>query len=450
MRVLIIGGSDAGISAGLRIGELDPAVEVAILYRDRYPNFSVCGLPYFLGGEVEGFSSLAHRSPAELAARGLELYPEHEALSLDPSRRRVLARGPAGEREFSYDRLLLATGSRPYRPPWPGLGEPGVHFLHTPGDGLRLAEDLAERGPRRAVVLGGGYTALEMAEALLRRGLEVEMVIRGERLLRPVDEPFGRALAERLVREGGRLRTRSAIRAVEKHGPGLSVRGEGWELPTDLVLVATGVRPESRLAAAAGIEVERSGAVRVDRFLRTSVPEIFAAGDLTESYHRILERTVYLPLGTIAHKEGRLAAENILGFEKPFPGIVGTQVLKFFDLALARTGLGREEAEREGLLPEVRDVTAWTHNSYYPGAEELRIRLTSEARTDRLLGAQILGPAGADVAKRIDTVAAALYAGLSREELLHLDMAYAPPFSAPWDPLQAAAQVARDSANDRG
>jgi|YelNatPaOPRAMG01_1025707.scaffolds.fasta_scaffold07344_1 NADPH-dependent 2,4-dienoyl-CoA reductase/sulfur reductase-like enzyme len=442
MRILVIGGSDAGISAALRVGELDRTADVTVLLADEYPNWSICGLPYFLGGETPDWRSLAHRT--EFA--GITLLRQHRAERIEPAARTVTVRGPGGgEHRLPYDRLIVATGAVPVRPELPGLELPGVHVLHTMQHALDVQRVLdSEPPPKSALVVGAGYIGLEMAEALVHRGLSVTVASRSDPVFPSVDAVFGHAITEELTQHGVRVAAGTALQCIERDGicENLVARGSGgFEARPDLILVATGVQPDTRLAAASGAELGTRGAIRVDRSMRTSVPDLLAAGDCAETWHRLLERNTYLPLGTTAHKQGRIAGETALDGKRLFAGSVGTQVVKLFDLAVARTGLLEREAAEAGFDPATAETVAWDHKAYYPGARRLRVRVTGDRQTGRLLGAQILGSWQGEVAKRIDVFAAALFHEMRVQDISDLDLSYAPPFSSPWDPVQMAAQA---------
>jgi NADPH-dependent 2,4-dienoyl-CoA reductase/sulfur reductase-like enzyme len=281
-----------------------------------------------------------------------------------------------------------------------------------------------------------------MADALTHRGVRVRLLGRAETVLPTVDPPLGHMIADELQRHGIEVDEGIAVEVIEPHRDRLMVRGaNGVSATADLVLVAAGVRPNSDLAAAAGVELGTRGAIRVDRRMATNLPDVFAAGDCVETWHRILERPTYLPLGTTAHKQGRVAGENAVGGHRLFEGVVGTQVVKVFDLAVARTGLRDHEAPVEGFDPLTVETTAWDHKTYYPDAHEMCLRVTGDRRTGRLLGAQILGQWQAEVAKRIDIYAAALFAGMTVAGVNDLDLSYTPPFGSPWDAVQIAAQA---------
>ncbi len=440
--LLIIGGSDAGISAALRAREVNPTCEVTVLVADRYPNYSICGLPFWLAGEVADWRDLAHRSAEEIEAQGIHLLLEHTAQAIDPAGKTVtVVDGGGRSQRIPYDNLVIATGAVPARLPIRGLEQPGVFFLRTMADGFILRDALEAFLPDSAVIVGGGYIGLEMAEALTRRGMRVTLVEYLPSVLTTLDPPLGALVAEELQQRGVTVATGVAVEAIGRQGGRLVVTGSGGlHAETDLVLVATGVRPETRLAVAAGVEVGRWDAIRVNRAMETSVPHIYAAGDCAETYHRLLERNVYLPLGSTAHKQGRVAGENGAGGQALFAGTLGTQVVKVFDLVAARTGLRETEAREAGFDPLTVQVEAWDHKVYYPGAHALHIRVTGDRRTGRLLGAQIVGHRAAEVSKRVDVLAMGLFSGIMMKELGNIDLSYTPPLSTPWDAVQVAAQ----------
>lgn len=440
MRVLIIGGSDAGISAALRIREPDRSVPVQVALADDYPNWSICGLPYYLGGETPDWRTLAHRTEFE----GIELLRGHRIASIDVAGRLASAvKADGATLPLPYDRLVLATGAAPVRPDLPGMELPGVHLLHTMGDALGLGKTLeSQPHPRSAVVVGAGYIGLEMAEALVHRGLRVTLVSRTDPVFPTVDPVFGQAIEAEMHRNGVRIRAGCAVATIERTAGTLAVCGQNdLREEGDLVLVAVGTRPETHLAREAGLKLGARDAIVTDRAMRTGVPDVFAAGDCVETWHRVLERNVWLPLGTTAHKQGRVAGETVLGGGRLFPGCVGTQVLKLFDIVAARTGLLEAEARKAGFEPLTVETAAWDHKAYYPGARQLRIRVTGDRRGGRLLGAQILGPWQSEIAKRIDIFATALFHGMTVDAVSDLDLSYAPPFASPWDPVQIATQA---------
>lgn len=336
---------------------------------------------------------------------------------------------------------MIATGAEPVRPPIPGVDLDGVHFLHTMQDSFRVHERAGTLRHGRVLVIGGGYIGLEMADAFTHRGLNVTVVEQLPEVMPTVDAPFRGGIADELRRHDVELVLGTTIERIDPAGDGLAVTGSsGFHREADLVLVSVGVRPASTLATAAGVEVGERGAIRVGRGMQTNLPGVYAAGDCVETWHRVLGEHRYLPLGTTSHKQGSVAGENAAGGQAEFQGSLGTQVVKIFTLAVARTGLRDDEARQAGFDPVTTETSAWDHKSYYPGAHELRIRVTGDGTSGRLLGAQILGHWQAEVAKRIDVLATALFHEMTVDAINDLDLSYTPPFSAPWDPVQVAAQ----------
>ena len=443
IRLVIIGGSDAGISAGLRAKELDQECVVTIVVADRFPNYSICGLPFYLSGEVQDWHTLAHRTIEEITGAGIALVLGAVVQDVDAAGHRISIIDADGQgRSLHYDRLVIAMGATAVHPPLVGLDLPGVYRLRFMADAFAVHQHLEARAPRSALIIGGGYIGMEMADALTRRGLAVTVAEHGASVLKTIDASFGSLVNAELVRHGVRVETGVRIERIDREGTQLRVVGSNaFQTTADLVLVAVGVEPRSDLAQAAGIEVGERGAIRVTRRMETNLPAIYAAGDCVETWHHLLGRPTYLPLGTTAHKQGRIAGENAVGGTREFAGTLGTQVVKVFDLVVARTGLRDDEAAQAGFDPFTVEVTTWDHKVYYPGAHEVRIRVTGDRETGHLLGAQMIGHVHAEVAKRIDVVATALFHGMRVEELNDLDLSYTPPVSSPWDPVQMSAQA---------
>jgi NADPH-dependent 2,4-dienoyl-CoA reductase/sulfur reductase-like enzyme len=410
---------------------------------DRYPNYSICGLPYFISGDVPDWRSLAHRTTEELEKAGIELLVAHKAERIDARNRRLTATtSGGGEADIRFDTLIVATGAEPIRPPVPGVDREGVYQLHTVDDSLALDKSLA-RGPKSsAVIVGAGYIGLEMAEALHARGIEVTIIEQLPTVLPTVDPPLGSLVREELEANGVQVITHATVTSIDGRDGRLAVVADpDLVVEADIVLMVVGVRPEAKLGQEAGIETGAQGALRVNRRMETNLPGIYAAGDCTVTYHRLLDADSYLPLGTTAHKQGRVAGENAVGGERTFEGSVGTQVVKVFELAVARTGLRDEEAAAAGFEPLSIESTGFDHKVYYPGAQKIMMRLTGDQRSGRLLGAQLLGHLDSEVPKRIDIAATALYHGMTVDALSDLDLSYTPPFGSPWDAVQAGAQA---------
>lgn len=441
-RLLIIGGSDAGISAALRARELDAAVEPTIIMADQFPNFSICGLPFFISGEVLDWRNLAHRTAEEITGQGIHVRMNHWAETIDPVQKMVTVKDPSGQRQFlSYDKLILGTGGTSVYPHLPGLDLPGVYPLRWMADSFAVHKQVTEQAPQQAVIIGAGYIGLEMADALTLRGLGVTLIQRSESILKTVDPSLSQLVQDELQRRGVEVVTGVSVRQIESKENRLVVSdANGLKRVTDLVIVAVGVNPSTQLAQTAGIQTGIRGAIQVNRRMETNFSDIYAAGDCVETYHRLLKQNTYLPLGTTAHKQGRIAGENAVGGSREFEGSLGTQVVKIFDVAAARTGLRDDDAAAAGFNPVTVETEAWDHKVYYPGAHKLRIRVTGDRTSGRLLGAQIAGHYQGEVAKRIDIFATALFHHMTVDAINDLDLSYTPPLGSPWDAVQMATQ----------
>ncbi|MEO0835011.1 MAG: FAD-dependent oxidoreductase [Cyanobacteria bacterium J06642_3] len=442
-QLLIIGGSDAGISAALKVKELAPETSVTVMLSDAFPNYSICGLPFFLSGEVSHWQNLAHRTQEEITQLGIKLLVNHTATSIDPSAKIVTAVDRQGqERRIDYQKLVIATGATSRKPQIEGLDCPGVYFLRWMGDSFAVHQHLTQNQPKSALIVGGGYIGMEMADALTLRGLKVTVVEHSPTVLKTVTASFGQMVSEKLQSRGINVINEVSVKTIATKNKQLVVTGSNeFEATVDMVLVAVGATPATKLAQSAGVELGIAGAIKVNRKMETNIADIYAAGDCVETWHRLLAKKVYLPLGTTAHKQGRIAGANAIGGHREFVGSLGTQVVKIFDLAIARTGLREDEASLEGFNPATVETQACHHKAYYPGAHQLTIRVTGDLNTGRLLGAQIIGHYHGEVAKRIDIFATALHHGMKVEDIESLDLSYTPPLSSPFDPVQMSTQA---------
>jgi NADPH-dependent 2,4-dienoyl-CoA reductase/sulfur reductase-like enzyme len=457
MHLVMIGGSDAGISAALRARELDPGAEVTVVVADAYPNFSICGIPYYVSGEVTHWRNLAHRTIADLEAAGMWLRLDTTACRIDVPGRKLLITGADGKEELlPYDKLIVGTGAVPVRPPIGGLSGPdalgvpdGVHLLHSMGDTFAVMRTLENTAPASAVIVGAGYIGLEMADALTVRGLQVTQMEQLPEVLPTVDPPLGARVHAELAAHGVEVLAGTAVQAIRRAAPGQAGRlqveataadGTPVTRAADMVLVVVGVRPDTALAAEAGATLGVKGAIAVDTGMRTNLPDVFAAGDCVITHHRLLGQT-YLPLGTTAHKQGRVAGENALGGNRQFAGSLGTQVVKIFDQAAARTGLRDHEAVAAGFDPVTAGSEADDHKAYYPGSHRIAMRITGDRQTGRLLGMQLFGHKNAEIAKRVDIATTAIFHGMTVDAVSDLDLSYTPPLGSPWEAVQMGAQA---------
>jgi len=441
MNLLIIGGSDAGISAALRAIELDPALAPTVIVGDGFPYFSICGLPYYISHDVADWRNLAHRTARGIEGAGIKLVQGRRVTSIDTESKRVTISDESGvTSQVKYDKLILGTGAISIRPPIIGIDSPGVFLLRTLPDSFAIEEFLKRRAPRKAVIVGGGYIGMEMCEALTTRGVEVTVVEYTESVMTSMDTDFSRLIRDNLTGHGVKVCTGIGIESIRHTNESIVHGTGGFALPADMVLVAVGASPETTLGRSIGIETGVKGAFKVNERMETNIADVYAAGDCTETRHRILGKNTYMPLGTVAHKQGRVAGENAVNGNAEFAGTLGTQSVKIFDMVVARTGLNEAEARNAGFQPVTADSESWDHKVYYPRAHKLHLRVTADRATRRILGAQMIGAYGAEVSKRIDIFAAALYHGAIVQEFLSYDLSYTPPLSSPWDPTQMAVQ----------
>ncbi|MGH3627048.1 MAG: FAD-dependent oxidoreductase [Sciscionella sp.] len=445
-RLLVVGGDAAGMSAVSAARRLAGADELEIVAFERggYTSYSACGIPYYIGTQVQDVAALIARSPAAFATnQAIDARVHHEVTELDLDRRAVRVRDIAGGTEAweDFDELMLATGAIPLRPELPGVKAPGVFGVQTLDDGLAVRAFLEQHTPRRAVVVGAGYIGLELAEALCGRGAHVTVIDSGTAPMSTLDPDMGDMLADAMRSFGMDLRFGETVTGFDAdNGRVTGVVTERATVPADMVILGLGVRPNTDLASAAGIPLGPSGAIAVDQRMRTRIDGIWAGGDCVEKFHRVSRRPVAIALGTHANKEGRTAGINIGGGYATFPGVVGTAVTKICDVEIGRTGLGEHDAVAAGYQPVTVAVDSTTRARYYPGAKPIRTKIIAERGSGRLLGAQIVGQEGA--AKRIDVLAMALWHRAGVEDILNTDLSYAPPFSPLWDPVLIAARKA--------
>lgn len=435
MRVVVIGGGAAGMSAASAARRTDPEASVVVLEEGPFPSYGVCGIPYFLGGVVaRGEDLVAYPVEEFTERRRIDLRLSTVAVGVNLDERSVATGG--GE-QLPFDSLVLASGAVPIVPSVVGVEDPRVVTVRRLGDAMALRDRLSS--VRRAVVVGAGYVGLEMAEALCERGIEVTVVDRLPRVMSTVDESVA-ALAEEETRRHARVLLNSGLVALHPTADAVTVELDGGHGPleADLVVLALGVRPATSLVR--GLDSLAGGAVVVDDHMRTSHESVWAAGDCVALHHRVLDAPAFVPLGPAANKAGRVAGVSAAGGDASFPGIVGTAVVKVFDLTVAHTGLTLTDAVAAGFDAEATEITAKSRAKYYPGAEPLLVRLI-HTRDGRVLGGQLAGREGA--AQRIDVVAAALHSEMSIDDLADLDLAYAPPYSPVYDPLTQAAQAAQ-------
>jgi NADPH-dependent 2,4-dienoyl-CoA reductase/sulfur reductase-like enzyme len=395
-----------------------------------------------VGKFVDDPMGLVKRTPEIFKQKqNIDVHIEHEAVSVDLDRRRVLIRdtGSSSETWEVFDHLVIATGSVAIRPPVPGIDGPGVHGMKTMEDGLRLLQVLDSEKPRKAVIIGGGYIGIEMAEAMLNRGCEVALLDMLPQVMGTLDADMAELVAAALSRAGVTLYLGEKLGGFEESGGKLkAVWTDKRTLPADVAILGLGVRPNTKLAADAGVPLGFKNSVRVNDRLRTEVEGVWAVGDCAETFHLVSRRAFWVALGTVANKQGRVAGINIGGGDARFPGVVGTAATKFMETEIARTGLQAREIADLGLDHVSSVIDDKVRAGYYPGSGPIRVKLHAEKGTGRILGGQIVGTQGS--AKRIDVIATAIHAGMTAGDIIDLDLGYAPPFSSAWDPIHIAAR----------
>jgi NADPH-dependent 2,4-dienoyl-CoA reductase/sulfur reductase-like enzyme len=450
-RLVVVGGDAAGMSAAMQVRRRRPDTEVVVLEKGSWTSYSACGIPYLVGGVVEDLDDLVARSPQSFRDdHGVDVRTGHEVRALDLDAGEVEAWDHAEGRSIrlGYDRLHLATGAVPVRPDLPGLDLPFVHGVQTLDDAARLLDRIAAGDHGRVVVVGGGYIGIEMAESFVQRGAEVTLVEGSAQVMPSLDPDIAEPLAAAMVKVGIDVRLGTRVEGVEtadgagSDGAGGVVVAGGERFPADLVVLGLGVRPNSALAADAGIELGVKGAVRTSRTQATSADGVWAAGDCCESFHVVAQRPVHIALGTVANKQGRVAGINLAGGYAAFPGVLGTAVSRVCHTGVGRTGLSSREADAYGFGYVTATVEATSRAGYFPDAKPITLKALAERGSRRLIGAQVIGAEGA--AKRIDVLATALWAGMTVDDVVELDLGYAPPFGPVWDPVHIVArQLAR-------
>jgi NADPH-dependent 2,4-dienoyl-CoA reductase/sulfur reductase-like enzyme len=439
MRFVVIGGDAAGMSAASRARRLNPDLEITVLERTADVSYSACGMPYNIADPEREMDDLVVRKAQVFREKqAINLLTGHEARNIDPLKRMVRGRAADGASfEIPYDRLLIATGASPIRPDLPGFDQEGVMTLKTLDQGRHLKHYLKARSVRNVVVIGMGYIALEMCEALHARGITVAMVKPRPHFLPWMQAEMARVVQDEVESKGVDLYPGYTVEGIEKTKEGFKVSGPDLTLEGDMVLVAIGVTPNSGIAQEAGIDLSVGRSIGVDARLQTSVADIFAAGDCADAIHVVSGKKVWVPLALRANRAGWAVADNVCGQTVALPGIAGTAVFKVFDLEVARTGFNEKEATEAGFDPIAITIKSRSRAHAHPGADTIWVQMTGDKTTGRLLGVQMVGREG--VAHRINAAAVALQGSMSVERFSQSDLAYAPPFGPVWDPLLTAA-----------
>lgn len=441
-RLIVVGGVAAGMSAAAKARRTNKQLDIIVYEQSGFVSYGSCGFPYFIKGEIPQINDVIVRTPAQFAAQGITAHVKHQVLEIDSAAQTVVVRNLDTGHEFTdqWDRLILTTGGASARPALAGLQLPGIFTLRTVEDAVAIRQWIDEHRPERGVIVGGGYIGLELAEALAAHHMHITLLEATGQVLPTLDAEMAAHIQAELTAQGVDVRLDCAVEAFAGSERVREVLAGGQHIAADIVIVSVGVKPSVGLARAAGIALGPTGAVAVDDHQRTNITGIWAAGDVAEAQHLVMGRPAYVPLGSTANKQGKVAGANAAGGDERFGGIVGTSVVKVFDLHAAGTGLSELRARAEGYNAASVVATANSRAHYMPGHQPIHVKLVFEQDTHKLLGGQIVGREG--VSKRIDTLAAALHAGWTTEQLAELDLSYAPPFAPVWDPILVAANLA--------
>lgn len=441
MKVVIVGGVAGGASAAARLRRLDESAEIIMFERGEYISFANCGLPYYIGGEITKKSALTLQTPQSFNARfNVDVRVNSEVTSIDPKTKTVTVRSKdRGEYTESYDKLILSPGAAPIRPPMEGADNARVFTLRNIPDTIKIREYVEEEFPASAVVVGGGYIGVEMAENLKNAGVAVTIVELADHVIAPLDYDMACDVHRYLKEKGVGLILKNGVQAIKEEGGKLKLTLSDGEIETDMVIMAVGVRPDTALAKDAGLELNKRGAIVVNEHMLTSDPDIYAVGDAVEVTDFVTGEKAYIPLAGPANKQGRIAADNICGIPTTYKNTLGSAVLKIFDMTVATTGVNERAAKAAGLDYDKVYTYSNSHASYYPGSTGMSIKTLYEKGTGKILGAQIVGFDGVD--KRCDVLATAIRAGMTAKDLTELELCYAPPFGSAKDPVNFVGYV---------
>ena len=439
-KVLIVGGVAGGASAAARLRRLDEQAEIIMFERGEYISYANCGLPYYIGDVIKEEDDLLVQTPEGMHSRfNIDVRVNSEVVSIDRTQKMVKIRETKTGLEYdeAYDKLVLSPGAKPFVPRIDGRDLPGVFTLRNVPDTLRIRAFVDSGKVRRAVVVGGGFIGIEMAENLHERGVFVTIVEALNQIMAPFDLEMAALLQGNIKQNGIRLMLGSAITGIRQDGDGLQVDlDNGGPVEADMVIMSIGVRAESELARESGLVIGERGGISVDRHQRTSDPDIYAVGDAAETYDLVSGKDILLPLAGPANRQGRVAAENIAGLETSFEGVIGSSIIKIFDLAAASTGYNEKNLKRNNIAYEKTYIHPLSHAGYYPDGQQMTLKLVFSPETRKVLGAQAIGRDGAD--KRIDVIATAMKLGATVDQLQNLELCYAPPFSSAKDPVNMA------------
>lgn len=443
MKVLIIGGVAGGATAAARLRRLDEKAEIIILERSGYISYANCGLPYYIGGVIKNKANLTLQTPESFWIRfRIDVRVRNEAIAIDAVNKTVTVRRLDDGSEYTetYDKLILSPGAKAIRPGFPGIDDKRIFTLRTVEDTFAIHDYIETASPKSAVVVGGGFIGLEMAENLINSGIDTTLIQLDDHVMTPVDYDMACEIHSYLRGKGLTLRLGETVESFESNGSSITTHiKDRQSVNSDMVVLAIGVTPESALAKTAGLKLGIKESISVDNHMRTSVPDIYAVGDAVEITNTVTGEKSLISLAGPANKQGRVAADNICGIDSTFDGAQGSSIIKLFDMTVAATGINEKTAEAAGIKYDKTVTFSASHATYYPGAVNMSVKTLFEPDTGRIIGAQIVGFDGVD--KRIDVMATAIKAKMTSDGLEELDLAYAPPYSSAKDPVNMAGFV---------
>jgi NADPH-dependent 2,4-dienoyl-CoA reductase/sulfur reductase-like enzyme len=438
--LLVAGGDAAGMSAASQARRIDPDMTIGVMERGEHVSYAACGMPYYLSGDIDDHRSLFAIDPEKfINERNIDIKKHHEVISANFDNKQITVQTTDGKEDIRYGKLVIATGARALRPPIEGLDSEGVVTLRNMDDLLQIDSILNEKKPASCAIIGAGYIGLEMAESFRKLDMDVTIVEMAP-APGPAFSPSVQELVTKTLKENNvALQMNTTVRSIERKGDSLTVNHDRGSLEVDLVLVSVGIRPATGFLENSGLALMENGAVMVNERSETNIPDVYSAGDCASVHHLVLEKDVYFPLGSTANKQGRVAGLQAAGVsDERFPGIVGSQFVKVFDLEIGKTGLNAGDAKKEGMDASSENMKWRSRAGYYPGGQPLTLTMTVRLSDNRIIGCEIAGTDGA--AHRMNTAAAAITSGMTVHELAYCDLGYAPPFSPVWDPVNAVAQ----------
>jgi NADPH-dependent 2,4-dienoyl-CoA reductase/sulfur reductase-like enzyme len=443
MKLIVIGGVAAGMSAASKLQRMDQDAQITVYEKGSFLSYGACGLPYYVSGENDDYTKMIARTKEQFEEKGMKIFLKHEVVKVVPEKKQVMIRDVESKKMFldSYDKLMIATGTYPIVPPFSGKELSNIHVLKTLEDGIRLKEIAHRPEIKNIVIVGGGYIGIEVAEAMGHLGKNIRVIELSDRIMRTFDKEITDLAEEELLKQGVKLNLNEKVEGFVGDGKVEGVQTDKGTYPADLVLLSLGVKPATGFLEGSGIAMSENGAVIIDREMRTNAEDVYSAGDCALVYNKVMEENSYIPLGTNANKCGRIAGANIAGNHIKYVGTLGSAAIKVFDLEMARTGMSEDDAKKLNIDYTTVFVKSADHPGYYPNQTPIWIKLICEKRTRRILGAQAVGNKGAVL--RIDIFAVAIHANMSADELGMADLCYAPPFAGVWDAVHIACNAVK-------